>query len=380
MAVRLPGCHFAVNHLLLLVCFLLLAGCADQTPPVLAAAPPHSTLRGPVTISIHTEPDAVCTTRIDDGPPAPLSGTDWHIDTADLPDGEHTAVITATDAAGNISTLALPLTTDNTPPALTLTATPGQQGRSMALFVEADEPLAALSGLFLERERTFYPTADGRFRTLVGVAIQQEAGEHAATVTATDAIGNTTTADLPVVIATTDFPRGGYIRLSKAQTAARKDEPARARTRKERGDAYTVRTDTALWSGPMLKPIEGRRTSGFGRYRTYSDGRRSYHYGTDLANITGTPVRAAADGVVLHAGWQHIFGNVVILDHGQGVSTSYNHLSGIDVTPGASVRAGEEIGQVGSTGQSTGPHLHWGLVVDGVSVDAEQWLAPLPWD
>ena len=79
------------------------------------------------------------------------------------------------------------------------------------------------------------------------------------------------------------------------------------------------------------------------------------------------------------AGWQHIFGNVVIIDHGQGVVTSYNHLSAVSVDVGAAVAAGERIGAVGSTGQSTGPHLHWGLVVDGVSVDAEQWLMPQPW-
>ncbi len=285
----------------------------------------------------------------------------------------------ATDRAGS-SALRLELTCDNTPPGLTLAPTVGQQGRTMGLVVTADEPLSALTGAFLDRQRLFYPLDDGRHRALVGIEIEQEPGEHPLSLLATDLAGNTAEVTLPVTIAPGTFPAGGFIRLSAAQTAARQDSSARAATRKERSDAYTVRTDTARWDGPLRLPIEGRRTSGFGRYRTYSDGRRSYHYGTDLANITGTPVHAAAAGVALHAGWQHIFGNVVILDHGQGVSTSYNHLSAVEIAVGEAVEAGAVIGRVGSTGQSTGPHLHWGLVVDDVSVDAEQWLAPLPWE
>ena len=144
--------------------------------------------------------------------------------------------------------------------------------------------------------------------------------------------------------------------------------------RKERDDVYRHKDPEQRWAGPMLRPTGGRRTSAFGRYRTYSDGQRSYHTGTDLADVVGTPVAAAAAGVVRQAGWQHIFGNVVMLDHGQGVSTSYNHLSAVRVQVGDVVQAGDIVGEVGSTGQSTGPHLHWSLVVDGTAVDAEEWL------
>ncbi len=359
----------------------MLIGCVDQEPPTLAIRPLSGDLhRGAVSVPVLAEPGAQVTVRIDDAPPRPLSDATWHLETAALSDGTHDLRIEATDAAGNTSAIDLALTTDNTPPALTLAPTGGVQGQTMGLVVSIDEPVAALSATFLDRRRTLYPLDAGRYRALVGVAVTQEPGELPLALSATDLAGNVAEVSLPLTIAAGTFPAGGFIRLSAKQTAARKDEPSRARTRKERGDAYTVRSDVPLWDGPLRRPIEGRRTSGFGRYRTYSDGRRSYHYGTDLANITGTPVHAAAAGVALHAGWQHIFGNVVILDHGQGVSTSYNHLSAVEIEVGEVVEAGAVIGRVGSTGQSTGPHLHWGLVVDGISVDAEQWLDPLPWE
>lgn len=374
-----PGrCHFAVKHVGLLT---LLTGCADHEPPTLAIRPPSGEIhRGEVSIPILAEPGAQVAVGIDAAPLRPLTGTTWHLETVDLSDGTHDLHIEATDTAGNTSGISLALTTDNTPPTLTLAPTGGVQGQTMGLVLRVDEPVTDLSATFLDRQRTLYPLDEGRYRALVGVAITQEPGEHPLALSATDLAGNPTEVSLPLTIAAGSFPAGGFIRLSAKQTAARKDEPSRARTRKERSDAYTVRSDAPLWDGPLRKPIEGRRTSGFGRYRTYSDGRRSYHYGTDLANITGTPVHAAAAGIALHAGWQHIFGNVVILDHGQGVSTSYNHLSAVEIEAGEVVEAGAIIGRVGSTGQSTGPHLHWGLVVDGVSVDAEQWLSPLPWE
>ena len=83
---------------------------------------------------------------------------------------------------------------------------------------------------------------------------------------------------------------------------------------------------------------------------------------------------AAVGGTVTLAKLQVIYGNVVIIDHGHGISTSYNHLNAIDVQPGDEVTMGEKIGTVGSTGQSTGPHLHWGMTVSGLSVNAEQWV------
>lgn len=247
-----------------------ISGCADSLPPALAIQPPsESVQRGEIAVPVFVEPGATLSAWIDDGPQQALTAEIWRIDGTTLDDRTHTCHLQATDRAGNISRLSFSVATDNTPPTLTLSPTSGQQGRSMGLVVSSDEPLASITGQFLERDRTFYPLDAQTSRALVGVAIQQEAGEHPLTLQAADAAGNATTVALPITIETTDFPRGGFIRLSRTQTAARKDEPARARTRKERNDAYTVRTPEALWDGPLMRPVSGRRTSGFGRYRAY---------------------------------------------------------------------------------------------------------------
>jgi murein DD-endopeptidase MepM/ murein hydrolase activator NlpD len=140
--------------------------------------------------------------------------------------------------------------------------------------------------------------------------------------------------------------------------------------REERDAAYAWPHAAQLWRGPMLRPVErGRISSPFGKYRTYSDGKKSHHTGTDIAAPTGTPVLAANAGEVRFAGEQAIFGKVVIVHHGQGLSTSYNHLSRVDVAVGQRLTRGEPVGAVGTTGQSTGPHLHWGVIVGDVPVD-----------
>ena len=113
----------------------------------------------------------------------------------------------------------------------------------------------------------------------------------------------------------------------------------------------------------------------FGTRRSYNDGALwGYHAGVDLCGGLGTPIYAAADGVVVLAENLEVRGGAVILDHGWGVYTGYWHLSAIEVQPGQQVQAGDEIGLAGSTGRSTGPHLHWELWVGGVPVNPLTWL------
>ena len=93
------------------------------------------------------------------------------------------------------------------------------------------------------------------------------------------------------------------------------------------------------------------------------------HSGVDLAAPQGTPVQATADGVVTSAGWRGGYGILISLGHGSGVQTRYAHLSAIAVQPGTRVRAGQVIGYVGSTGNSTGPHLHYEVRVNGRAIN-----------
>jgi murein DD-endopeptidase MepM/ murein hydrolase activator NlpD len=125
-------------------------------------------------------------------------------------------------------------------------------------------------------------------------------------------------------------------------------------------------------------PLQGQppHTSPYGSRRTYGDGGGlSVHEGEDLAADAGTPVYAPADATVVLAEPLFVRGNAVVLDHGEGVLTGYWHLQKFVVKVGDKIKAGQQIGEVGSTGLSTGPHLHWELHVNGIAVDPLQWLA-----
>jgi murein DD-endopeptidase MepM/ murein hydrolase activator NlpD len=120
---------------------------------------------------------------------------------------------------------------------------------------------------------------------------------------------------------------------------------------------------------PTQVPVSGRLTSGFGRRVHPISGGLRRHAGIDLAAPAGAPVRATSDGVVSAAGWAGGYGLRIALDHGNAVETRYAHLSQLAVRPGQQVRQGEVIGFVGSTGQSTGPHVHYELRRGGLAID-----------
>ena len=126
---------------------------------------------------------------------------------------------------------------------------------------------------------------------------------------------------------------------------------------------------------PSLWPVSGKLESGVGGRRNPFGGRGwEYHEGQDIDAVYGTPVQATASGRVTIAGRQRGYGNVVYVDHGNGLSTRYGHLSEINVTVGQTVTRGQTIGLVGSTGRSTGPHLHYEVRINNQPVDPRQYL------
>jgi murein DD-endopeptidase MepM/ murein hydrolase activator NlpD len=140
-----------------------------------------------------------------------------------------------------------------------------------------------------------------------------------------------------------------------------------------------LQTSQKYWSGSFLKPNAGRMSTTYG-VRRYYNGKFAndyYHRGLDYAGAEGSPVIAPAAGKVALVGKVsqgfRVHGNVVGIDHGQGVTSILMHLSRINVKEGDIVKPGQLIGAVGATGASTGPHLHWGLYVNGKSVDPTPW-------
>jgi murein DD-endopeptidase MepM/ murein hydrolase activator NlpD len=129
---------------------------------------------------------------------------------------------------------------------------------------------------------------------------------------------------------------------------------------------------------PMIWPAHGPISGVYGSQRILNGEPRAPHMGVDIAAPAGSPIVAAAGGVVRFAGELFLTGNTILIDHGYGLETSYAHLSRIDVTPGQRLRQGEQIGLVGATGRVTGPHLHWGMEWFEIRLDPQLVVRPMP--
>jgi murein DD-endopeptidase MepM/ murein hydrolase activator NlpD len=126
---------------------------------------------------------------------------------------------------------------------------------------------------------------------------------------------------------------------------------------------------------PSIWPVEGESTDSFGyRGNPFGGGGAEFHPGQDIAAPRGTPVFAPADGKVIEAGWKNGYGQTVVLDHGNGLTTRYGHLSKVEVTANQELKRGEELGLVGSTGRSTGPHLHYEVRLGDLPISPRHYL------
>jgi len=131
---------------------------------------------------------------------------------------------------------------------------------------------------------------------------------------------------------------------------------------------------TRLRATPSILPARGWISSEFGYRMNPFSGRKTFHRGIDIANYTGTPVYAPADGVISFAGPRGGYGNVVQIDHGFGIVTRYGHNSKINVRNGQRVKRGDKIAEIGSTGRSTAPHAHYEVVLNGKHVNPRAFI------
>ena len=138
-------------------------------------------------------------------------------------------------------------------------------------------------------------------------------------------------------------------------------------------------SETRSWQDPLAAPVSGCMTSPFGVKRLHNGKPTGeYHGGVDQRTPEGEAIRAVAAGTVTFAKQFNVLGNAVGIDHGQGLESMYLHMSRLVVASGETVGRGDTLGYAGSTGRSTGPHLHWVLYVNGINVNPSQWIKLQP--
>jgi murein DD-endopeptidase MepM/ murein hydrolase activator NlpD len=222
------------------------------------------------------------------------------------------------------------------------------------------------SGALLGRPLRFYAAGPDRWQAAAPLPTEATPGP---VVLALDAAGEQVPAALEVV------PAG--FRSSTLSVAPRfLEPPASARKRiaadgAALAEAYGQPFGPPRYQGAMARPRQAEVTGRYGDQRVYNGKVSGAHYGLDLDGPAGAPVQASADGLVVLARDCYMSGWTTVLWHGAGVYSVYLHQSKVEVQPGQQVTRGQRIGKVGSTGRSTGPHLHWGVKVDGLWVDPD---------
>jgi murein DD-endopeptidase MepM/ murein hydrolase activator NlpD len=207
---------------------------------------------------------------------------------------------------------------------------------------------------------------------IVGIALSVEPGEYHLDVAGSAAAAR----PLPFQIVAKHYTVQ-ELKVPPNQVNLSADDEARVarETAKVRAalDTFTTQVPPTL---RLEQPIPGRRSSSFGLRRVFNGESRNPHSGMDIAAPTGTPVKAPLAGRVIDVGNYFFNGNDVIVDHGMGLLTMYCHLSKIRVEVGQELKRGDILGDVGATGRVTGPHLHWGVSLNGSMVDPALFLAP----
>jgi murein DD-endopeptidase MepM/ murein hydrolase activator NlpD len=250
---------------------------------------------------------------------------------------------------------------------------PALQGQTVLVEV-VDSPGIELSGTLLGQELLFVEE-EARHWALAGIHALTAAGSYSLKLEAKE----TGSGDLLTMQERFTVTKAGFGTYNVVVPESRQGLLSADLTEAERlkvNAVYAGISDERLWNGVFGPPLAGelRVTAPFGQRRSYNSGPvASYHSGQDLGADKGVTVMAPMTGTVVLAEPLDVRGQSVILDHGLGVFSGFWHLSRIDVTLGQKVGKGQEIGLVGNTGLSTGPHLHWEMRVLGVPVDPFQW-------
>lgn len=347
----------------------------NSEPPALTLIGPTDTVRGELQVPVETRPSG----RVD-LESADVDGHDLdpepslRIDTTALPDGQHALTIRAQDRSlrRNSASASIRFSTDNTAPTFEIQSSPKSValGHTVVLHIYPSEPAEVTMTLNGAALSLFQRGSE--YWALAGLDPEEKPGPRTLVAEGRDKVGNPARSEQHLVVEAFEFTQD---KLRVPESMLPLLQPAVRAAEDERLLAVYQRINgPPLWKGPFVLPVLGQVTTHFGEVRTYNDGPiQGRHNGTDFQAGQGAPVQAAARGRVALREEARLRGRLLILDHGAGVYTTYAHLSEWLVETDQEVQPGQQIAKVGSTGLSTGPHLHWELWVSGKSVNPVEW-------
>lgn len=257
----------------------------------------------------------------------------------------------------------------------------GKQGQVVVISMPDLKAATSVKGQFLGRTVTLFPNpavGGTGYIGLLGIDLQDEPGAHELTVDAQ--LGEQARHFSYQVLVVKEKFSVEHLKLPKDKVDL--DEKAAARWKAEQEQVRTALAEESamrLWQAGFIEPVHGKRTGIFGSVRIMNGQARNPHNGEDIGAPMGADVMASNDGVVRLV-VDHIFsGRGIFVDHGLGLYSMYFHLSDVLVKEGDLIKAGQIIGKVGATGRATGPHLHWGMKVNGARVNPYAMLElPFP--
>ncbi len=253
------------------------------------------------------------------------------------------------------------------PPELVLSAFEVYQAGTVLVSVTGD--IRGGQVTFLGRKFPLTPGSQSQY-SFVPVDTEDPPGEYVMKVDVTLPTGTKGTLQETITVLATEWTTE-YLEFTPEQVTEYLDPAVIAEEEATLKSLYTRVTPEKLWDGFWQLPVAGVLTSRYGEQRSINGSEPSGHHGgTDFGALEGTPVTATNSGKVVLARQMKVHGNMVVVDHGGGLYSSYGHLSAIEVAEGDAVEAGQQIGLVGNTGLSTGAHLHWEMASNGILLDA----------
>jgi murein DD-endopeptidase MepM/ murein hydrolase activator NlpD len=264
---------------------------------------------------------------------------------------------------------------------VTTTARAIRPGEVVLLTVTPSRTVAAVEGQAFDTPVLFWEASEsdghGTWQALVGIPVDTKAGRQAFVVEARTRSGETARREVRLTVAAARFATR---RLQVDPDLAEPPGSVAARVAEESkalADVLSAPPTPRIWRGAFSRPVPGPATSRFGRLNIVNGRRRGRHMGVDLRAAEGAAIHAPNHGVVVLAADRYLSGQTIVLDHGGGILSLYAHLSRMAVAVGERVEPGALIGEAGSTGRVTGPHLHWAVRVGGTSVNPLALVAVL---